>query len=167
MSQFFKPGGMKKKQGALNLNITSMMDMFTIILVFLLFSYSIEDSNVTIAEGLRLPDSVSVKPYREAVTISLSKNDLRVQGDIVLELKNGDLPKGSTKNLKIRALYDALLKAKEEREANKKEEGTVPEDSLVLVQADRSASYKTIDPILKTAGMAGFPNFRFAVMRVK
>ena len=45
------------------LNITSMMDMFTIILVFLLKSYSTEDSSVASSGDLELPISTTmVKP---------------------------------------------------------------------------------------------------------
>ena len=47
-----------------DLNITSMMDMFTIILVFLLKSFSAEGSILTNADNLVLPNSESRRSLR-------------------------------------------------------------------------------------------------------
>ncbi len=54
-----------------NLNLTSMMDMFTIILVFLLKSYSSTGKLITIPEGYTLPESVAEKTPVLAVNISV------------------------------------------------------------------------------------------------
>ena len=47
----------KKKATSMDLNLTSMMDMFTIILVFLIFSFSSQDQNLKLDQDLTLPES--------------------------------------------------------------------------------------------------------------
>ena len=58
-------GRANKKKNELFLQITSMMDMFTIILVFLLKSFSAEGSLLTNADNLVLPNSQSKKKPTE------------------------------------------------------------------------------------------------------
>ena len=57
------------------LNITSLMDIMTIILVFLLKSYSTEDIQIAPSDDLRLPSSSAQKPPErlEDVTLVLSR----------------------------------------------------------------------------------------------
>ena len=47
----------KRTAGTVKLNITSMIDMFTLMVVFLLKNYSAQGQLVTPAEGLLLPTS--------------------------------------------------------------------------------------------------------------
>ena len=42
---------------------------------------------------------------------------------------------------------------------------TDEQKSIVIFQADRKVRFEDIDKVMKTAAMAGFPNFRFAVMK--
>jgi Biopolymer transport protein ExbD/TolR len=50
-----------KKNQSFTLNITSMTDMFTILLVFLLQSFAAGEVQIDAAEGVRLPSSTTEK----------------------------------------------------------------------------------------------------------
>ena len=45
-----------------------------------------------------------------------------------------------------------------------KPEGETPKAPHVIFLCDRSHSFKTINRVIKTAGLAGYPNFQFAVL---
>ena len=64
------------------LNITSMMDMMTIILVFLLKSYQTDDISVTPSDDLMIPVSTSLKPPKLAVTKSLASPRATARGSL-------------------------------------------------------------------------------------
>ena len=72
------------------LNITSMMDMMTIILVFLLKSYSTQDISVAPSEDLELPVSTVKKNPEMAVNLVVSKKNIVVDGVPVLSLEKVD-----------------------------------------------------------------------------
>jgi biopolymer transport protein ExbD len=165
MSLLGNPKSFRKTADA-KLNITSMMDMFTIILVFLLFSYSIDQQDLVIDEGLELPNSRSRMQYKEALKLSLTKDSIKVNDKEIVALRKGKIPKGKLDGLKVAGLYEVLVEEKKKIEANPNKKKP-QEDTLVVFQADKSIAFSVIDPVMKTAGMAGFPNFRFAVMRLE
>lgn len=139
------------------LQITSMMDMFTIILIFLLFSFSNNPESLDIDQEMFLPESSSKLDYKDSIRLVLTKTDLKLEGEIISEVKDGVL-----ENLNI--LYDKL---KEFRDVADKLKATVPEEDRkehILFMCDKTHSFKTINSIVKTAGRAGYPNFQFAVV---
>ena len=72
------------------LNITSMTDMFTILLVFLLQSYSTADVQVNPITGIDLPISnAEVNPVK-SIEIALSKKELIYDGKEIASMdQNG------------------------------------------------------------------------------
>ncbi|MCK5328868.1 MAG: biopolymer transporter ExbD [Candidatus Latescibacteria bacterium] len=67
-----------KSSSGETLNLTSMMDMFTIILVFLLKSYSATGKMITIPEGYTLPESIAEELPVLAVNISVDNEYIMV-----------------------------------------------------------------------------------------
>ncbi|MCZ7585319.1 MAG: biopolymer transporter ExbD [Deltaproteobacteria bacterium] len=64
------------------LKLTSLIDMFTIILVFLLKSYSAVEFNVPASKDLHLPTSVSQKLPVDTVVVTVAKNAVLVDGAV-------------------------------------------------------------------------------------
>lgn len=154
----------RKGAGSSHLNITSMMDIFVIILVFLLYNVSFDTQSESVSAGLNLPTSNSSKNYKEAkIKISMSMTELKVNGNVVMKLTRGEVPASAMEGEKLVPLYDVLAKLKDE-EIAKSNDGKSVGESLVMFQADKRIPYKRLDPIMKTAGMAGFPYFWLAVM---
>jgi len=79
---------LSKESGALNMN--SMMDMMTIILLFLLKSYSTEGALVTPSEQLRLPQSVQGEKPKKELSVSVAKDVILVNDQIVAEVGEFD-----------------------------------------------------------------------------
>lgn len=152
-----------KKYSPPKLMLTSMMDMFTIILIFLLFSFSENPETLKLGKELELPHSTVESGYNEAVKIVLTKTELRLNDEVMSDVKNKSITGLPPEDLKSSALFTRL---KTYRETDKMEnETTTPPHILFL--CDENYSFDTINSVIKTAGMAGYPNFQFAVLQAK
>src|SRR4029079_7515472 len=72
-----------------DLNITPMMDMMTIILVFLLKSFSSSTSAITFDSNLQVPKSLTELKPKLAVTVTLTKKVILVEGDAIAPINAG------------------------------------------------------------------------------
>src|SRR6201995_253351 len=72
-----------------DLNITPMMDMMTIILVFLLKSFSSSTSTITFDQNLQVPKSFTELNPKLAVTVTVTKKVLLVEGDGIAPINAG------------------------------------------------------------------------------
>ena len=147
------------------LMLTSLMDMFTIILIFLLFSFSESPETLSLDQQLELPRSSSEAEYSNTVSVLLSKKELRINDQTVarvdgasIEGLSGGDPKDSAFFRKLNALYG------EREKSPKGAAGGAPENTHLLLLCDKSHSFKTIHQVIKAAGLAGYPNFQFAVL---
>src|SRR3954453_10386815 len=66
-----------------DLNITPMMDMMTIILVFLLKTFSSSTSTITFDQNLQVPKSMTQLKPKEAVSVTITKKIVLVEGDAI------------------------------------------------------------------------------------
>src|SRR4051794_34781924 len=74
------------------LNITAMMDMMTIILVFLLKSYSSSSVAMTASEEIRPPVSSTRATPKDTVAVTVTPKSLLVGDKKVLDLQAGQIP---------------------------------------------------------------------------
>jgi biopolymer transport protein ExbD len=149
------------------LNITPMLDMMTILLVFLLKSFATSSENVNLA-NLVLPRSTTKLPIEEALTLQITEEAILVDQQVVVSLAEGqvkleDLPEGPTGYL-IRPLYERLS---ERAEYFKRIEtfGGSQFVGRIAVVADRTISYKLLFRVMYTAGRAEFGLFKLFVDR--
>lgn len=151
--------GKKKKKPFVppQLQITSMMDMFTIILIFLLFSYSNNPDQMDMDKELILPSSTSQLDYKDSIRLVLAKDELKLDGKVVGTLKENSI-------IGLEKLYDELLTYRKTADELKKDVDEEERKEHILFMCDKSHSFKIINSIVKTAGRAGYPNFQFAVM---
>ena len=70
------------------LNITSMMDMFTIILIFLLFSFSSEPELAGLDKDMQLPQSTSKTDFQDTIKLVLSQSTLKMGDEVVAQIEN-------------------------------------------------------------------------------
>src|SRR5689334_2197649 len=114
---------------ALDLPLTSMMDIFVIILVFLLKSYSASTHNFTTVPGMKLPTSGSPDMPPDSLYVIVTPEGVTFENERVLdfvvqaaaagsenanyEFKKADLDEGGRR---IVPLFDALTKAREKAE---------------------------------------------------
>src|SRR3954447_26751447 len=72
-----------------DLNITPMMDMMTIILVFLLKSFSSSASTITFDSNLQVPKSSTQLKTKLALNVTITKKVILVEGDAIAPVNQG------------------------------------------------------------------------------
>ena len=151
-----------KKNQSFTLNITSMTDMFTILLVFLPQSYSTADVQVNPITGIDLPISnAEVNPVK-SIEIALSKKALIYDGKEIASMdQNGFASKDLDPNDPNFIL--PLFKQLDQIAQGQKDKKEVKE-GRILLQADSSLPYSVIRKIMYTASMAGFPQLKMATV---
>jgi hypothetical protein len=141
--------------------LTSMMDMFTIILIFLLCSFSDDPKTPGGVKELELPKSTAEVDFSDSIQIVLSREQLKLNEDIMAQVDKETIVGMDPKNLKASSLYEQLRVLYDETKTSKGED-TKPKHVLFI--CDKHHSFKTINMVIKTAGLAGYPNFQFAVL---
>lgn len=149
------------------IQITSMVDMFVILLVFLLKSYSTSPVNITPNGQLQLPSSTSTKDPTDVLKLVVSKAGIFVEDKKVVELNEGrldvkDMDASDTQF--IRSLYAELDTQAQKSKSIAKVNEEVEFDGKVIMQADRSLPYELLRKIMYTSMMAGYSDVKIAVM---
>ncbi|MFN3696518.1 MAG: ExbD/TolR family protein [Pseudobdellovibrio sp.] len=145
-----------KKNQSFTLNITSMTDMFTIMLVFLLQSFASGEVAIDLVQGISLPSSNSEKNPVNGVKLAISPTELKFETRTIASVKNNEIEIGAidpNDSKFIKPLFDELKKVNAENEK-------LAKTGKVLLQADQSLPYGVISKVLYTASMAGFPNLK-------
>jgi biopolymer transport protein ExbD len=145
-----------KKNQTFGLNITSMTDMFTILLVFLLQSYNAAEVNIDPVQGVRLPTSASEKNLVNGVKLSISGSELKFDQTVLAKIENNKIEQAAidpNDSKFIKPLFEQLQKFNKENEK-------LAQTGKVLFQADQELPYGLISKIMYTASMAGFPNLK-------
>ncbi len=151
-----------KKFAPPKLMITSMMDMFTIILIFLLFQFSEKPETIHMMKDIELPKSTAKMDHTETIQLVLTRNSLHINNDLIARVKKGQVIGLDPQNPKASALYQRL--EEEFAQTVKDSDETQPKNHILLL-CDKGHSFKTINEIVKTAALAGYPNFQFGVLK--
>ena len=150
-------------EGDVKLNITSMMDMFTIILVFLIKNYSTEGAIVSPAEDLTLPQSSVETRATESLNLKVAQGSIVVENRRVLDTEAYRRLLGQQEYL-IKPLHEALSRFAEE--ARRMEVMTGKRFSgAISIQGDTAIPYNVLTRIMYTCGQAGYPNMNLLVYR--
>lgn len=169
---------LRRQSDDAGLNITSMMDMMTIILVFLLKSYSTDDVSVAPSKDLQVPISSAEKAPKLAVNVVVSQREIVVDGEQVLTLDRvaddqgievTAVPADEKRGQLISALYDRLLEKAETAKDLAMRTGSEEFEfkGEILLQCDKRLPFSVIREVMFTAGQAQFGNFRFVVIKAK
>jgi biopolymer transport protein ExbD len=152
-----------RSDGDVKLNITSMMDMFTIILVFLIKNYSTEGAIVSPADDLTLPKSTVEMRAKESLNLMVAQGSIVVEDKRVLD-KDAYAQLLAQKEFMIAPLQEVLSRYAEE--ARKMEAVTGKEFSgSISIQGDTAIPYNVLTRIMYTCGQAGYPNMNLLVYR--
>ena len=156
-----------------HLNITPMLDMMTIILVFFLKSFSVSVENISMSEDLTPPKSTSeVKPH-SAVAVTITKNALLVEDIPVAAIKRGEVDSSVKRDGLSGYLITPLLSQLQKHTVRLKKiekmtggpRGKMPFKGEIVVVADQTIPYRLISEVLYTAGQAEYGKYRLVVLK--
>ncbi len=146
------------------LNITAMMDIMTIILVFLIKSYSTSSVTVTASEDIRPPISTTRQTPKDTIAITVTPKGILVGDRRKVELVNMTVSKADLEGKKILPLDAALKKEVEKLKYIAERNPAAPFNHEVSVIGDKRIPYELLSSVLYTAGQNELENFRFIVI---
>jgi biopolymer transport protein ExbD len=167
-----------KRSAVVALNMTAMVDMFTVLCVFLLQNYATTNQVLPMPEKVDLPAAHETKELKPSNVVVVSNdgvviNNIKVaefravkeQEDWLIksldetirkQIQDGDAKKSSLGS----QLKDAVNTAKD---VKKKDE---PDDYRKLtIQADKNVDFLTIKKVMFTVTEAGIQEINFAVLK--
>jgi biopolymer transport protein ExbD len=162
------------------LNITAMLDLMTIILVFMLKSISSSSASIPQSKDLTLPKSVMAEePSQEGVVVVVSKSQVLVGDDpnpIVLLPSREQLAQAGVdakykrsgpNDLFIVPLANALSHARETDKAVRAAKGLDPSSSEAILVADATTPYRLLIEVLFTLGQSEFGKYHLMILSSK
>ncbi|RMD95420.1 MAG: biopolymer transporter ExbD [Calditrichaeota bacterium] len=141
------------------LRLTPMIDMFTILLVFLLKSYSAEGQIVTISKDLRLPDSSAKKPPISTPIVIVTQEWILLDDEQLVRVVDISRDKG----LEILPLKRKLAEKRTIAEKLGAMDPTLGFKGNVTIQGDREIPFQILKKIMFTCGQEGYNNILLAV----
>lgn len=157
-----------KRKPMEQLRLTSLIDLMTVILIFLLQTYSAVEFQVTPSELLHLPQSVNTKVPVQSVQMIVAKNAILVEGVIVakVDAQSFEIEGVAPQELIIDNVLAVLRKQSDlgRRRAERLGQEYLGE---ITIQAHKTIPYKLLVKALVTAGKAGFGDIKFMAYKVE
>jgi biopolymer transport protein ExbD len=147
------------------LNITAMMDMMTILLVFLLKSFASSSAALTASEDVRPPVSSTRATPKDTVAVTVTPRNILVGEKKVLNLRNGQFAPEDIDGRLVLPLDAQLKKEVEKLKYIAERNPTAPFNRELSVIADKSIPYDLLLTVLYTAGQNELENYRFVVLQ--
>jgi len=151
----------KTDPGQARLQLTSMMDMFTIILVFLIKIYSTHGQLITPSIELKLPESnIQEHPQMEEVEVTVSETRILVNGIEVEKISNID-----SDSVYVIPALQTELKFFAEKYEKREKEFNIPFTGEITIQGDKRLPFRRLIKSMATCGQSKFPNMRLVVYK--
>ena len=151
------------------LQLTAMVDMFTVLVVFLLQNYASTNQILPISDQIDLPQATTVKELKPSFVITLSKeylsfNERKVSSFAAVENISDWLIVPLLKPVK-EAIKEIDQKNKTDEPGGDPEQ--MPFQYKMTVQADKDIDFLSLKKVLYTLTQAGVQEVNFAVIKVK
>jgi len=149
-----------KNKFAINtgLNLVSLMDIFTIILLFLLFNVSGEEEAITVPDIVRLPVSIaSVKPV-PVTTVYITGDSILVGDKKVADTQ--DVMKSDEPG--IVSLENELIMQMSQDEQDTDKEGN---RRKIIIMGDKMIPFTILNKVMYTCSWAGYQTLSLAVIQ--
>ncbi|OFZ73848.1 MAG: hypothetical protein A3K03_01150 [Bdellovibrionales bacterium RIFOXYD1_FULL_44_7] len=139
------------------IQITSLADIFMILLVFLLKSYGSGLIELTTSKGLNIPQAAVETGSADALKLEVSEQAILLEGKPVAEMKDFQFDSKS--------LSGALAGERKRQIILAKSDPNIKLDPRVIMIADRKIPYSTIKSVLASAASNGYTDFKLAVVQ--
>jgi len=148
----------KRNKGAGMLNLVSLMDIFTILVFFLLVNSS-DVETLPNAKDLQLPESIEEEKAKETVVILIGETDIIVQGkpvvkvDAVMAKQGNDIPE----------LREALL-SQNDRVLRRAARDDIA-GREVTIMGDKDIPYRLLKKVMATCTASDYGRISLAVLQ--
>lgn len=145
----------RRNKSSAVLNLVSLMDIFTILVFFLLVN-SGEVQVLPNAKALSLPESLAEIKPKETLVVMVNAREILVQGYRVIDLSQ-PLPEG----ILLPALKDELQRHAERAKSNSLE----PFKGNITIMGDKGIPYTLLKRVMATCAESEYPRVSLAVLR--
>ena len=151
---------MKRTKSAIpKLNLTSLMDVFTVLVFFLIFNSSATVETLQQPKQITLPESVVKEKPRETVVIFIGKDEVLIQGVPVARVAD-ILATGNVEiepiRVRLAELSDSVIGLSTQ---------AVAESQEVTVLADKSVPFSVLKKVMATCTGQGYTRVSLAVVQ--
>ena len=154
------------KRGTTKLSLVSLMDIFTILVFFLMLNAS-DVQVLQRDDSVELPKSTVKTPAKETLLLMINANNILLQGKSVA--KTADLY--AQQDYIIQALKEELLyqasrttrASAESADGNTDELADDDPGLSITIMGDKSVPYEILKKIMQTSAEAGYTNIALAV----
>ena len=140
------------------LNLTSLMDVFTILVFFLLVNSSSSEI-LAPPKNITLPDSLVETKPKETVVILVSEETVMVQGEVVVTVEDV-----------VNSKQDAIIEISNKLESVKQNiigvsTKTVAKSREVTILSHKKVPFKVLRKVMSSCTFAGYENISLAVIQ--
>ncbi len=137
-----RPNGSRARRTMVaGLMLTSLVDAFSILVIFLIMNHSANQEVLNVGDKIQLPQARESQFIQEGVVVRLEGGQYFVDDKPVAL---------STLVARLKSLNDGATAAKKE--------------GLIII-ADRQMDYADLSPVILAGSSAGFTKYKFAVVR--
>ena len=142
------------------LNLVAYIDMMTMLVIFLLMSFSATGEILFVQKNIVLPNALNWADLERAPVIGVSREVVTLDGSQVATAD--ELMKDSnTGDFKIAELHDKLVTLKNNYKLLHPGEDF---NGIAIIQSDKGVEFKVLKKIMYSAAVAGYQNVNFAVV---
>jgi biopolymer transport protein ExbD len=146
-----------RNRSLVDLNLVSLIDIFTILIFFLLANAS-DVEVLPSPKAVRLPESTAEKSPKETVVVVVSNEDILVQGRRVMSVSDAMKSDGDLiEPLRAELAYEA-------GRAMIRKENETPSKALTIM-GDKEIPYRLLRKIMVTCARANYGDLSFAVIQ--
>lgn len=160
-SRVFGDGHAGKKSTFADLLITPLVDMFVIIVLFLIANFSATGEILMMTKDIQLPEAKNVQEVQMVPVVMVSNEEIVVDGTSVTRLADID----GAEYLNIPALEEKLRELKKKTEDLHSMAGDA--DGFkgdINIQGNKEVQFKYIKKVMFSCASAGYGNINFAVL---
>ncbi len=147
-----------RNQGTGSLNLVSLMDIFTILVFFLLVNSS-DVETLPNAKDLQLPESIAERKAKETVVILIGETHIIVQGTPIAKVADVMAKKGND----IPQLREALLSQNDRVLRREAQEDIAGRE--VTIMGDKDIPYRLLKKVMKTCSDSDYGQISLAVLQ--
>lgn len=142
----------RKDRGA-SLNMVSLMDIFTILVFFLLVTSS-DSETLPSTKSIQLPSSTTEKQPKKTLVVMVNEEDIKINGKHIISINEAT---NNNKEIIPELALELIKYAQKEQEKKKRYD--------VTVMGDKEIPYKLLKKIMVTCAGTKFANISLAVVR--
>lgn len=175
-----RPRRSRGRNAVAMLSLTAMVDMFTVLVTFLLMNFNVTGQAIELDDAVELPKATETKELKPANVVVVSKQSITLNREIVAKFDDVKEQQDWMINTLHNRLQDSFNAKAEERrllgldqvkeavdQAKMGDQNSRPiDDRNVTIQADKNVDFLTIKKVMYTVKEAGAGQINFAVLKV-